>query len=166
MKKLALMTVFALLIGTGSLALADTTTASVTPHPRIHEVHTRMHDQMARIRAGVKSGKLTQAQADALIVSLKAVREQMQADFSTNGSRDLTDDQLKQLNQMLNENSTTIYGEKHDTGSTGDSTAGSTADSSATGSSPTGASSTGSSLAGSSATGSSSTAGNTAPSGN
>jgi hypothetical protein len=120
MKSLALLVVLALLLGSGALALADTTTApsAVAKHPKISEVHSRLKDQMKRIRIGVKNGKLTQDQANALIASLKAVRAQMQADFTTNGKKELTDDQLAQLNQMLDANSKTIYGEKHDISST------------------------------------------------
>ena len=83
-----------------------------------NRLRVRLHDQMARIKAGVASGKLTKDQAHALIASLKAVREQMQADFTTNGSKELTPDQLTQLNQVLDANSKLIYGEKHDTDST------------------------------------------------
>ncbi len=142
MKKLALFSMMVLFMGSGSLALAQMTTGAPVPHPRIREVHIRMHDQMLRIRAGVKSGKLTKEQAEALIASLKAVRAQMQADFTTNGSKELTPDQLAQLNQMLDANSKTIYGEKHDTGSaappTGSTSTGTAPDSSSTGSSPAG----------------------------
>lgn len=116
MKHLSLTAVLALLMGTSSLALAQTTTAAppaVHPHPRIAEVHTRMHDQMLRIRAGVKSGKITKEQAQALHAALEAVKTQMQADFTTNGKRELTDEQLAQLNQMLDANSKNIYDEKH-----------------------------------------------------
>lgn len=120
MKHLALATVLAFFMGAGSLALAQSTAAPPAnhPHPRIREVRVRLHDQMARIKAGVASGKLTKDQAHALIASLKAVREQMQADFTTNGSKELTPDQLTQLNQVLDANSKLIYGEKHDTDST------------------------------------------------
>lgn len=114
MKKFTLLVMMAFLMGSTSLVLADSTTAPVTPHPRIQEVHTRMHDQMARIRSGVKSGTLTKEQAETLKTALKAVREQIQADFTTNGKKELTDDQLAQLNQMLDQNSKAIYGEKHD----------------------------------------------------
>ena len=119
MKKLALLSMTLLFIGTGSLTLAQTTMATADqPHPRIKEIHTRMRDQMLRIHQGVKTGKLTQEQAQTLMTSLKAVREQMQADFTTNGNKELTDSQVAELNQMLDANSKIIYGEKHDTGST------------------------------------------------
>jgi hypothetical protein len=116
MKYLALMAVLVLFMGTTSLALAQTTAAvPVVHHPRIAEVHTRMHDQMLRIKAGLKSGALTQDQANALMLTLKSVREQMKADFDTNGNKELTDAQLAQLNQTLDSNSKLIYGEKHST---------------------------------------------------
>jgi hypothetical protein len=113
MKHLALMAVLALFMGTSSLVLAQTTAAAPVVHPKIHEVHTRIHDQMGRIKAGVKAGTLTQDQANALMATLKSVHEQMEADFNTNGNKELTDAQLAQLNQMLNSNSKLIYGEKH-----------------------------------------------------
>lgn len=156
MKKLALLAMMALYMGTGSLASAQTTAPAAVDHhhPRIREVHARIHDQMLRIRAGVKSGKLTKEQADALLTSLKAVKEQMEADFTTNGKKELTDDQVAQLNQMLDANSKNIFDEKHDTGSPAGalSSTGTTSGSSPTGSSPAGSSSTGSAGTGSTGT--------------
>ena len=124
MKHFALLAVLALLMGSNSLVLAQTTAAAPVVHPKIHEVHTRVHDQMARIKAGLKNGTLTQDQANALMATLKSVHEQMEADFNTNGNKELTDGQLAQLNQMLNANSKLIYGEKHAASSTNNSTTG------------------------------------------
>jgi hypothetical protein len=125
MRKIVSTLLSLLFMGTTGLALAQTTTApAMHPHPRIHEVRTRIADQYARIKAGLKSGKLTEDQAKALRVQLKAVHDQMMADFQTNGKRELTEDQLKQLNQMLDENSSTIHEEKHPDGSTGSSSTG------------------------------------------
>ena len=119
MTRFATIAALALFVGASSLALADGTAAPGKPsHPMIKEVHVRMHDQMMRIKEGVKSGKLTKDQAKALREVLKSVKTQMDADFQQNGKKELTEDQVKQLNQMLDENSKTIYGEKHDPSST------------------------------------------------
>ncbi len=86
-------------------------------HPRFTEIHDRMKEQRARIEAGVKSGKLTQDEAKALREKVKAVGEQMRSDFQQNkqsGQKGLTDGQVQQLNQMLDENSKAIFGEKHE----------------------------------------------------
>ncbi len=151
MKKIVSFAASLLFIGATGLAFAAETTAPapkpVIHHPRIHEVHDRMKDQEARIKEGLKSGKLTPAQAKALRDVLKSVQAQMEADYKTNGKRELTDDQKKQLNQMLDENSKTIYGEKHDDGSTSPSgstgTAPSTGTGNTTGTSPAAGTTTG-----------------------
>lgn len=114
MKKLFACILALLFVSTaGSLVAQDTATAPKPAHPRIHEVHARMKEQMKRIDAGVKSGKLTPDQAKALKDQIKAVQAQMEADYQANGKRELTDDQKAQLNQMLDQSSKMIYGEKH-----------------------------------------------------
>jgi polyhydroxyalkanoate synthesis regulator phasin len=114
MKKLFSWVLAALFITTTGIALAqDATTAPKLVHPRIHEVHKRMKMQLARIDAGVKSGKLTTEQAQALRSQLKAVQAQMDADYQANGNKVLTEDQKAQLNQMLDQNSKVIFQEKN-----------------------------------------------------
>jgi methylphosphotriester-DNA--protein-cysteine methyltransferase len=135
MKRLAVIAAFAVSMGAGSLLQAQATdAAAVHPHPRLKEVHARIHEQAVRIKAGVKTGKLTKEQAHALLVSLKAVRAQIKADFTANGKKMLTQDQLAQINQMLDDNSKSIYGEKHDDGASapsGNDATGSSSDNSA-----------------------------------
>lgn len=115
-----------LLIGSTGLALAQSATP-VTSHPvnqpvmkwdnpHFVEIHTRMKNQRERIVSGLKSGKLTQDQAKALENKVEAVRGQMRSDFEQNkqsGQKGLTDEQLQQLNQMLDESSLAIFGDKH-----------------------------------------------------
>ncbi len=157
MKRIVSAAASLLLMGATGLALADTPPPPPKPihHPRIHEVHDRMRDQEKRIEAGLKAGTLTPAQAKALRDVLKSVHAQMEADYKANGKRELTPDQQKQLNQLLDENSKTIYGEKHDDSSApaANGSAGSDSGSSA------GSSSSNSSSAGSS-TGAAAPAGN------
>jgi hypothetical protein len=127
MKRSILLAVMALVLGIGSLASAQTTTtapAGTHPHPRIAEVRARAKEQMLRIHEGVKSGKLTKEQAESLIANLKAVKAQIEADFTTNGKKELTDEQLAQLNQMLDANSKVIYTEKNPGGAAPPATGG------------------------------------------
>ncbi len=119
MRILSVLALALLFLAPAGFVLADGTQSPAIrpmagrPHPRIHEIHWRMRNQMLRIREGVKSGKLTKAQAQALHQQLKQIQEEMQADFKANGKRELTEDQLKQLNQQLNEISKSIYDEKN-----------------------------------------------------
>jgi len=81
-------------------------------HPLINELRIRFEDQNKRIMAGVKSGKLSKDEAKALHEKVKAVREEMQGDIKSNGKKELTEDQYKQLNQELDDNSKAIHDEK------------------------------------------------------
>ncbi len=96
--------------------------AAMGNHPRFDEIHGRIKEQRERIMAGVKSGKLSKVEAKVLMGKVKAVGDQMKSDFQQNkqnGQKGLTDEQVQRLNQMLDDNSKAIYGEKHE----GDSTA-------------------------------------------
>jgi hypothetical protein len=117
----------ALFIGPSGLALAQDSTpvaGNPTPqagmkgeHPRFTEIHDRIMKQRARIEEGVKSGKLTSDQAQTLRDQVKAVGAQMRSDFQQNkqsGQKGLTDEQVQQLNQMLDESSKAIFGEKNE----------------------------------------------------
>jgi len=131
MNKLVTYAASLLFLGATGLALADTGSAPASkpmmhPHPRIHEVHHRMRDINDRIIQGVKSGKLTKEQAQALRQQLKAIQQEMEADYKTNGKRELTEDQQKQQNQELDQISKQVYDEKHDEGGTAPSTGGNT----------------------------------------
>jgi len=141
MNKILSLTSAFLFAGAAGMVLAQTTTpsapaapaapsAQTTPektwakgeHPRIKEIWERVRRQNERIMAGVKSGKLTKDEAEALHAKVKSIREEMQGDIQSNGKRELTEDQFKQLNQELDENSANIHDEKTD-GSTGSSPA-------------------------------------------
>ncbi len=119
MKKLIVLALSSLFLIPAGFALADGTQAPAIrpavahPHPRIREVHWRMKNQLLRIHEGVKTGKLTKQQAQALRQQLKSIQKEMFADYQANGKRELTEDQLKQLNQELNEISKSIYDEKN-----------------------------------------------------
>jgi predicted RNase H-like nuclease (RuvC/YqgF family) len=81
-------------------------------HPRIKEIRGRLQEQMKRIQEGVASKKLTQDEAKDLRSKVAAVRDQMKADIQQNNKTELTEEQYTQLNQMLDDNSKAIAGEK------------------------------------------------------
>ncbi len=81
-------------------------------HPRIKEIRGRLQEQMKRIQEGVASKKLTQDEAKDLRSKVAAVRDQMKADIQENNKTELTEEQYTQLNQMLDDNSKAIAGEK------------------------------------------------------
>lgn len=112
MKKSASAALSVLFAGTIGLAVG-VEKASAAPHPRIHEVHHRMKDISMRVHEGVKSGKMTKEQAQAVHQQLKQIQEEMEADYKTNGKRELTPEQDQQLNQELDNISKTVYDEKH-----------------------------------------------------
>jgi predicted RNase H-like nuclease (RuvC/YqgF family) len=137
MNKIVSVTSALLFAGAAGMALAQTSTATpsapaapsaqATPmkhmmgkgdHPRINELRARFEEQNKRIWAGFKHGKLTKDEAEALHAKVKSIREEMQGDVKSNGDGGLTEDQFKQLNQELDENSAAIHDEKTE-GSTG-----------------------------------------------
>lgn len=122
MKKIGLL-VAGFVAGSLGLAFAQSTPAdsgAVTPsvstkmeaHPRIYEVRDRMKNQRERIEAGLKDQTLTKAQAKACRDVLKSVVGQMRADYKTNGSKKLTEDQTADLNKLLDANSDILHEEK------------------------------------------------------
>ncbi len=122
MKKTSLL-VAAFFAGTLGLAgaqntptVSGTTTPSVPAkmeaHPRIFEVKDRVKNQRERIEQGLKNKTLTDAQAKACRDVLKSVKTQMEADYKTNGSKKLTEDQTTVLNKLLNVNSDILHEEK------------------------------------------------------
>jgi hypothetical protein len=131
MKKNLSLAYALLFAGAAGIALAQTDAstpaASTAPmkgmgkghHPRIHEIRSRIESQNERIMAGVKNKKLTKDESKALHGKIKAVREELLSDIKSNGKEDLTEDQFKQLNQELDENSTAIHDEKSGGASTG-----------------------------------------------
>ena len=81
-------------------------------HPRRHEVNHRDRDQLARIREGLKSGKLTPTQAKQLLANDKSIKQQERADVKANGGY-LTKSEQRQFNREENANSRLIRDEKH-----------------------------------------------------
>jgi hypothetical protein len=130
MKRLLSFAVSLLLMGSTGLVLAQDAAPATTDspaanapaaqgakkggHPRIKEVRARIQDQYKRVHEGIKAKKITKDEAKDLKAKIDAVRGQMKADIQQNGKKELTEDQLNQLNQMLDDNSKAIYGEKHD----------------------------------------------------
>jgi hypothetical protein len=84
-------------------------------HPRRNQVNKRVANQRQRINQGVKSGKLTGAQAKQLRQNENAMKAQEHADVKANGGH-LTKAEQKQFNQEENANSTLIHDEKHPAG--------------------------------------------------
>jgi hypothetical protein len=126
MKRIIFFAASLLFMGSTGLALAqDATPVSGHPaaqpvmkwdNPHFIEIHSRMKNQRERIVAGLKSGKLTQDEAKTLENKVEAVRGQMRSDFEQNkqsGQKGLTDEQFQQLNQMLDDSSQAIFGDKH-----------------------------------------------------
>lgn len=77
-------------------------------NPAVHQFNMRLRNQFALIMQGQKSQKLNKTQVTSLRASLKAARLQEVGYFKSNGSHTLTSDQINQLNEALNQNSSTL----------------------------------------------------------
>jgi len=97
-----------------SRAPTPSVSAKEAAHPRIHEVVTRIKNQRSRIDDGLKDKTLTEDQAKACLDVLKSAMTQMKADYKTNGSKNLTEDQTEMLNKLLDVNSSTLHEEKQE----------------------------------------------------
>lgn len=128
MKRLLPLVVSILLAGFTGLVFAqdNTATGDSTPvassAPAVPEhpgkvIAERIKNQYKRIRAGVKSNKLTKDEAKDLRSKVDAVRAQLKADATEDkqsGEKKITADQYSQLKQMLDDNSKAIHDEKND----------------------------------------------------
>jgi hypothetical protein len=94
-------------------AAGSTVGAASVVDPRVTLINQRLLEQAARIKDGVKTGVLTRETAKPLWQQVKAIQAQKKTDIQQNGKKELTDDQLTQLVQMLNDSSKAIYAAKH-----------------------------------------------------
>ena len=83
-------------------------------HPRRAEVNHRLNHQNAPINQGLKSGKLSTQQAQALRQQDQQIRQEERTDAAQNGGH-ITNAEQEQLNQQENAVSREIYQEKHPT---------------------------------------------------
>ena len=81
-------------------------------HPRRAEVDRRERNQQKRIANGLKSGKLSAAQASKIEGQEAAIDREKRQDVKANGGY-LTKGQQQQINQQQNGVSKEIYNDKH-----------------------------------------------------
>jgi hypothetical protein len=114
MKKIICFSI--LFLGITSLVLAQVKT-TVTGHGSFqnnvantptHTFNVQLRKSINEINKDFKSGKLTKAQSLAAREQIKAIRIQELGFFKQNGNKQLTSDQLTQLNQSLNQMDTTF----------------------------------------------------------
>jgi Skp family chaperone for outer membrane proteins len=84
---------------------------AVAPAVRDPGVNQRQGNQTGRIVQGVKSGELTQAEAQELRTERKDIRE-LEQGYKSDGA--LTKEERTDLHQQLNQQSREIYEERHD----------------------------------------------------
>jgi hypothetical protein len=104
-----------LLMGTVSTVLAQTKTPTATHFSSnsfsqsgaaktpTHAFNVQLRKSMEEINKDTKSGKLTKAQALAARLQIKNIRIQELQFFKENGNKQLTSNQLTQLNQSLSQ---------------------------------------------------------------
>lgn len=111
MKKLAL----ALIAGT--IAMLPMVASAATPWQRNHPARTydnaRLRNQNRRITQGARNGTLTHAQAHQLRSDDHAIHQEERDMARQNPGGHLTGTEQRALNQQLNQNSSSIYNEKH-----------------------------------------------------
>jgi len=81
-------------------------------HPRRTEVNKRLKNQNRRINQGVKSGKLTQQQAQQMHKEDRQIRQEERDMAAQNGGH-VTKQEQRTLNRQENKVSRQIYNEKH-----------------------------------------------------
>lgn len=94
-------------------ALAAVTVASSFVFADTPVINKEIKNQRVRIHQGVKSGKLTPAQAAALKQMDKDIKKEKADMIKTNGGKPLTAEQRKILREDLKKISAKIYAEKH-----------------------------------------------------
>ena len=106
MKRLIAVSTVVLSVGMLGISWA----ANSTPTPAVknpgassplHQLGVKFREDMIQIQKDVKSGKLTQAQANSLREQLKAIRKQELADLKANGTKTLTSTQESALMSQL-----------------------------------------------------------------
>jgi hypothetical protein len=108
MKKYAFAALFIGTLGAASLAQAQyvATPAEIfVPGQNMTktQIWTRIHNQIAKVNADSKVGKLTTDQANVLLASVQAIKDQVKADYVENGKKELTNDQKVTLSSMLDQ---------------------------------------------------------------
>jgi Spy/CpxP family protein refolding chaperone len=99
------------IFASAGLLLATTATLSADPGTHTPGATARQHNQTHRINQGVKSGELTQDEAQDLREDKRDIRQQKRA-AKSDGT--VTVQERKDLHKSLNESSQNIYEEKHD----------------------------------------------------
>jgi hypothetical protein len=104
MKKILAVSAVALSVGISGVSLAANSAPTPT-NPKantpLHQLGMKFREDMILIQKDVKSGKLTQAQANEYRNQLKAIRKQQLADMKANGTKSLTTDQETTLMSQL-----------------------------------------------------------------
>jgi len=108
MKKYAFAALFIGTLGAASLAQAQyvATPAEIfVPGQNMTktQIWTRIHNQITKVNADSKVGKLTTDQANVLLASVQAIKDQVKADYVENGKKELTNDQKVTLSSMLDQ---------------------------------------------------------------
>ena len=81
---------------------ANSSWATSPTRTPMDKIQIRLRQQNIQIARDVKAGKLTKDQAKTLKSQVEAIRKAEIADLKQNGTKNLTDDQVNQLNQQLN----------------------------------------------------------------
>jgi hypothetical protein len=100
--------------------VAENATPAITPifnedKPHLKELVGQLKLQTDRVEAGVANGNITENEAAALRLKLKAMRDELRADVMQkhqNGLKLLPDDQIQRLKSELEANSMAIHDKK------------------------------------------------------
>jgi hypothetical protein len=81
-------------------------------HPRRAEVNKRLKNQNARVKEGVKDGKMTKAQAADIHKEDRQIRREERRDAAKHGGH-ITKAEQRKLNKEENQVSKQLYDDKH-----------------------------------------------------
>jgi hypothetical protein len=105
MKGLSFLMVSIWLLGTAGLVGAQTTSATGQfvegAQMSKAQIWSRVNDQVARVNAASKVGKLIMGETAALLAELQSIKDRIKADYVENGKKELSEDQQIMLNDML-----------------------------------------------------------------
>lgn len=109
MRTMTFLTLFVGWMGGTGLAYAQSTIATPAeiyiPGQSMTkaQIWNRIHNQIAKVNADSKVGKLTTDQATSLLASIQSKKDQVKAYYSENGKKELTNDQKVTLSGMLDQ---------------------------------------------------------------
>ena len=104
MKKITVVLMVLLFLGIGGFAGAAPPGSGHPKNPNAHELYKRIRREMRQIQLDLKSGKISQAQAEARRKKVQDAHDKASRYRRSNGDGDLSQRQKDELNGSLDRN--------------------------------------------------------------